>query len=49
MIWLMVKFWPPTDSTGGFWLRSTLSTTPCTWVEMATFWPLESTAVIDIV
>ena len=36
LIWLTVEFWPLIDSSGGDWVRSTESTTPCIWVETAT-------------
>src|SRR4029079_3203958 len=47
LILSMVKFCPPTERTGGFWVRSTESTTPCTSVGTATLSPLASLATTD--
>ena len=44
-IWLTVKVWPPIDSSGGDWVRSTELTTPSTWVVTATVLLAESLAV----
>jgi len=44
-----VKLWPPIESTGGVWVRSTESTTPSTSVDTATACPLASLPLIEIV
>ena len=48
-IWLIVKFCPFTDSTGGVWVRLTELTTPVTTVDTLTGCPEASCAVTDIV
>ena len=47
MTWLIWIFCPPTVSVGGFEVRLTPLTTPCTCEETVTAWPLAPVAVID--
>src|SRR5258705_6894250 len=47
-IWFRVKFCPPTDSRGGFWVRSTESTTPVTWVGTAVVFPVAGSVGVTV-